>query len=52
MAQEDKVKLKLLVDMVKALSQRVQYLSYFVKIDKETDKKIKDKIKDIEDQIE
>ncbi|MCH7826429.1 MAG: hypothetical protein IIC75_00410 [Bacteroidetes bacterium] len=52
MAQEDKVKLKLLVEMVKILNQRVQYFSYFVGIDKETDKKLKKKIKDIEDQIE
>ena len=52
MAQDDKVKLALLVDMVKVLSERVQYLSYFVRTNKETDKKIKAKIKDIENQIE
>jgi len=52
MAQDEKVKLSLLVEMVKALEERVQYLSYFVRTNKETDKKIKEKIKDIEKQIE
>ena len=52
MAQTDKVKLKLLVDMVKAQNERIQYLSYFVKVNQATDAKIKNKIKDIENQIE
>ena len=52
MAQDEKVKLDLLVDMVKSLSERVQYLSYFIRNDKVIDLKLKDKIKDIENQIE
>ena len=52
MAQDDKVKLKLLVEMVKAQNTRIQYLSYFVKANQETDKRLKKKIKDIADQIE
>jgi len=52
MAQTDKVKLKQLVKMVKILSQRVQYLSHFIKKDKSLDVSLKDKITEIENTIE
>ncbi len=52
MAQTDKVKLKQLVLMVKALNERVQYLSYYIKKDKSMDISLKDKITEIENTIE
>jgi len=52
MAQEDKVKLKRLVKMVKMLNQRVQYLSHFIKADRNIDVPFRDKISDIEKTIE
>ena len=49
--QDDKTKLKLLVDMVKALSKRVQFLSHMTGLS-DIDIKFQDNIKDIEKDIE
>ena len=57
--QDDKTKLKLLVEMVKALSERVDFLSQMTGVSKATrdylsnvDMELKNKIKDIEKDIE
>lgn len=50
--QDDKVKLKLLVEMVKALNERVKYLSKDSGMDWTRAKELDKKVKDIEDQIE
>jgi hypothetical protein len=52
MAQDDKIKLGLLVEMINALDERVQYLSYFIGFDRTQDQKLKKKIKDIKDKFE
>ena len=52
MALDEKIKLDLLVEMVQVLSERVQYLSHFIRMDKTHDQGIKDKIKKIKDKIE
>lgn len=53
MAQDDKVKLQLLVEMVKALDEFVQYLSYFTPNSKDILKsQLLKKIKDAKDKIE
>jgi predicted RNase H-like nuclease (RuvC/YqgF family) len=44
-------KLKTLYRMVQKLNERVQYLSYFIKNDKDTDKKLTDKITDIDKEL-
>ncbi len=52
MAQTDNIKLKRLVKMVKALNERLQYLSYYIKKEKNMDISLKNKITEIENTIE
>ena len=54
MAQDEKIKLGLLVEMVKTLDEYVQYLSLFIpnSMTIERSKTLKLKIKEIKDKIE
>ena len=54
MAQDEKVKLSLLVEMVKALDEYVEYLSIFIpnSMVNQRSETLKMKIKDIKDKIE